>query len=177
MDVLEAIRTRRSIREFLPRPVDRELIESVVGDAARAPPPFAGEVPWTFNVVEGVEQIADLGAQALHYAREQHAGEPGWEWVDRPDFKVFWNAPAVIVISGRLADCARAGQNLMLSAHGRGLGACWVGSPLSWLATSEAKLELSIPNSLTPGAALCLGYPARVPPPPDLAAPPIIWAS
>ena len=51
-------------------PVDRDLIESVIWDAAQAPPPFSGQVPWTFNVIEGVERIATLGARAMEHARD-----------------------------------------------------------------------------------------------------------
>ena len=94
----------------------------MIWDAAQAPPPFSGQVPWTFNVVEGVERISAYGDEALQYARDNHPDEPGWEWTDRPGFQVFWGAPALIIISGRVEDCCRAGRCLMLSAHARGPG-------------------------------------------------------
>lgn len=71
MDVIEAIHERRSIRSYALRPVERDLIESVILDAAQAPPPFSGEVPWTFNVVQGVERIAALGTIAMLPADKQ----------------------------------------------------------------------------------------------------------
>jgi nitroreductase len=175
MDVIEAIHTRRSIRAYSPHVVERELIESIIWDAAQAPPPFSGQLPWTFNVVQGVERISGFGDEALRYARDNHPNEPGWEWTDRPDFEVFWGAPALIIISGRVEDCCRAGQNLMLSAHARGLGTCWVGSPMLWLRTAPAKAKLSVPPELMPIAALCLGIPAAIPDAPPRKRPPIIW--
>ena len=175
MDVIEAIHSRRSIRSYDSRPVQRSLIESIVSDAAWAPPPVSGQTPWTFNVIEGVERLSIFGAMAKRYAADHHPDEPGWGWTTRDDFKVFWDAPVVIVISGRVEDCCRAGQNLMLSAHARGLGTCWVGAPMLWLKTSEAKEALAIPASLTPASALCLGYPRVVPPPPPRTPAPIIW--
>ena len=178
MEVIEAIHSRRSIRSYDRRPVVRELIESVIWDAAQAPPPFSGEVPWTFNVVQGIERIAALGATAMAFARAHHrAGEPGTSWIERPGFKIFWDAPALVVISGRVEDCCRAGQNVMLSAHARGLGTCWVGSPMLWLRTDQAKADLAIPPDLTPVAALCLGYPAAIPQTPPRQRPPIIWTT
>jgi Nitroreductase family len=51
MDVIEAIHSRRSVRVYSAQPVERELIEDLIWDAAQAPPPFAGQVPWTFNVI------------------------------------------------------------------------------------------------------------------------------
>ena len=175
MDVIEAIHTRRSIRAYEARPVARALIEAVILDAAQAPPPVSGQAPWTFNVIEGAERIAAYGAEAKQYAAAQHPDEPGWGWSERDDFQVFWDAPVLIVISGRLEDCCRAGQVLMLSAHARGLGTCWVGAPMLWLRTDAAKAALAIPPALTPISALCLGYPAVVPAAPPRAPPPIIW--
>jgi nitroreductase len=116
-----------------------------------------------FNVVEGVERISAYGDEALAYARKTHPDEPGWEWTNRPGFQVFWGAPALVIISGPVGDCCRAGQNLMLSAHARGLGTCWVGSPMLWLRTASAKAKLRIRAELIPACAFCLGYPAGIP--------------
>jgi nitroreductase len=178
MDVITAIHGRRSVRSYDPRPVPRDLIESMIKDAAQAPPPFRGQVPWAFNVIEGVERIASCGTRALDYARAHRPPDkPGWDWVERPGFKVFWDAPAVIIISGPVDDCCRAGQNLMLSAHARGLATCWVGSPMLWLGTHEVRTELKIPARLAPVAVLCLGYAAAAPEPIVRDMPPIIWTS
>jgi nitroreductase len=175
MDVIEAIYKRRSVRSYEPEPVERDLIESLILDASQAPPPFRGQSPWVFNVVEGVQRIAAYGARAREHARKHHPDEPGWDWLERPDFKIFWDAPALIIISGPIGDCCRAGQNLMLSAHARGLGTCWVGSPMLWLNTSEAKSQLGISANLAPIAVLCLGYPAAAPEAVIREKPSIIW--
>jgi nitroreductase len=175
MDAIEAIHTRRSIRSYLSRPVENGLIEEIIWDAAQAPPPFSGRVPWTFNVLQGVERISSYGDEALQYARDNYPDGPEWEWRNRPGFQVFWGAPVVIIISGPVEDCCRAGQNLMLSAHARGLGTCWVGSPMLWLRTEPTKAKLRIPAELTPVCAFCLGYPALIPEAPQRGRPTIIW--
>lgn len=175
MDVLEAIHGRRSVRSYEARPVPRELIDSIIVDAAQAPPPHRGMVPWTFTVIEGAERIAAYGERAMTYAREHRPAGPGWDWIERPGFKIFWQAPVVVIISGPVGDCNRAGQNFMLSAHARGLGSCWVGSPMLWLSTPEVRAELKIPSDLAPVAVLCLGYPADVPEAIVRKRPPIVW--
>ena len=175
MDVIAAIHGRRSVRSYDPRPVERELIEAVIDDAAQAPPAFRGLVPWAFNVVQGVERIAAYGARAMDHARAHRRDESDSSWLDRPGFKIFWDAPVIIIISGPDGDCCRAGQNLMLSAHARGLGTCWVGSPMLWLNTPEVRAELGIPSTLTPVAVLCLGYPAAFPEAVPREKPLIIW--
>jgi len=177
MEVIEAIHTRRAVRSYLPTPVAPELIEQVIWDAAQAPPPVSGQTPWTFVVVEGLERIVAFGDEAKRYARDNHPDGPGWGWAERPDFKVFWDAPTLIIICGRSEDCARAGTNLMLSAHARGLGTCWVGAAMLWLATAKARSDLGIPPGREPAAVLCLGYPAATPTAQARARPEIIWSN
>ena len=175
MDTIEAIHSRRSIRVYVPKPVERDLIEDVIYDAAQAPPPFSGQIPWTFNVIQGIDRIAELGQRAMEYARAHDTGDARLSAINRPGFDIFWSAPVLVVISGEPSDCCRAGQNLMLSAHARGLGTCWVGSPMPWLRTDVAKSELQIPAGQTPVVAMCLGYPHSTPASPPRVDPPIIW--
>lgn len=182
MDAIEAIRGRRSVRDYLPRPVGRQLIEEIVKDATTAPwTPISAPEPWVFNVIEGRGRIADHGERALRYARENRPQLDGYRWADQPGFSVFHNAPVVVLISGKtgnpfaLEECTRAGQILTISAHARGLATCWVGSPNLWLRDSAVRLELRIPEGFEPHAAFTLGYPASAPAPPAAFEPRIIW--
>ena len=183
METIEAIHGRRSIRDYEPRGVPRELIELVLLDAAQAPtPPVSGNQPFVFVVIEGLTRVSECGALALRFARENRQPGPAYDWVERADFSVFFNAPAVVVICGfddgygqAPQDCNRAGQNLMLSAHARGLGTCWVGSPMQWLRDPEICADLGVPVSYRPHAAFTLGYPASVPPSKSRHAQRTIW--
>jgi nitroreductase len=127
-------------------------------------------------------RIADIGEHAKQYAREHRPDAVGYSWADRSDFKVFLGAPVVIVISGHadncqsIQDCNRAGQNLMLSAHARGLGSCWVGAPMLWLRSPETRKNLDIAEAFEPFAATTLGYAASVPPSHSRERPEIVWA-
>ncbi len=50
-----------------------------------------------------------------------------------PEFSIFWGAPTLIVIQGVAGspvariDCVLAAENLLLAAHARGLGSCYMG--------------------------------------------------
>lgn len=174
MDAIEAIRTRRSVRSFEPRQVPRASIEALVADAASAPYSFVNlPEPWLFTVIRGQARIAAYGERAKAYARAHRPRLANYEWADRPDFLIFHGAPAVIIISGpgqaswAQGDCDRAGQNLSLSAHARGLATCWVGSPMLWLRDPETLGELRIPDGFVPHAVFALGYPAAIPAPPE----------
>ena len=171
MDTIEAIHTRRSIRRYETRPVPRALIEDILFDAAQAPaPPVSGGEPFLFTVIQGAARIAECDRRALLYAREHRPAGAGYDWTMRDDFSVFFGAPVVILISGlrnehgqALQDCNRAGQNLMLSAHARGLGTCWVGSPMLWMRDAATRAEFAIPDGYDPVAVFTLGYPADAP--------------
>jgi len=176
MDAIEAIHTRRAIRDYAAAEPGRAVIEDLIWDAAQTPPPFAGQVPWTFNVIQGRARVAACGELAMQYARDHRPDGPGWIWLDRADFKAFWNAPAVVIISGPVEDCCRAGQTLLIAAHARGLGACWVGAPALWLRSPEAKAELGIPPALTPVCAICVGYAAATPAAAPRGRPQIVWS-
>lgn len=62
-----------------------------------------------------------------------------------------------------------------IAAHARGLGTCWVGSPLLWLNDAEVKTELAIPPDHTPYAAFTLGHPNTTPPASRREPPMIMW--
>src|SRR6266853_3488537 len=99
MDTVTAIHTRRSIRDYEKRGVGREVIADILWDAAQAPTtPVSG--PFLFHVIEGAARIADLGERAKQCARGHRPDAADHSWADRPDFKVFLDAPVVIVISG-----------------------------------------------------------------------------
>ena len=183
MDTIAAIYGRRSIRDYEPRRVPRPLIEAILRDAAQAPtPPVSGEAPFVFIVIEGLERIAEYGAAALAFARQHRRPGTASDWVEKPGFLVFFNAPAVVIVCGfddgygqAIQDCSRAGQNLMLSAHARALGTCWVGSPMQWLRDPATSASLGVPAGYTPHAAFTLGYPANVPGANPRGMPQIIW--
>jgi len=107
---LKAIRTWRSVRSYSTRSPEWDVIEQVIWDPAQAPRPRRGQVPWTFNMFEGVDRISGYGDRAKRYAGDNHPDEPGWEWTETPDFEVFWGAPVLIVVSGRIEDSCRAGE-------------------------------------------------------------------
>jgi nitroreductase len=181
MDTIAAIHTRRSIRDYEKWNVERKIITDILWDAAQAPTtPVSG--PFLFHVIEGVARIADFGERAKQYAREHRPDAVGYSWADRSDSEVFLNAPMVIVISGHadnsesIQDCNRAGQNLVLSAHARGLGSCWVGAPMLWLRSPGTRKELGIAKAFEPFAAFTLGYAASVPPSHSRERPEIVWA-
>jgi len=182
MNVIEAIHGRRSVRAYRVEPLARTLIDDLIWAAAQAPtPPISGDHAWAFCVIEGRDRVAAYGLRAKQYAREHQPADRPWTWTERPGFEVFWGAPAVVVICAARGnpeapfDCCRAGQNLVLAAHARGLGSCWVGAPMPWLNSAGVAEELGLPSGFEPSVAVILGHPGEQPVGEPRARPTVTW--
>lgn len=186
MELIQAIRERRTIRKFKPDPVSRELVEKLIVESMWAPSAMNTQ-PWKFIVLtgeaknrliaiaEGCIEKLDLRMQSL-FNDKMRAFVRGY-------FKDFGGAPAVVALLSHLppepvyqksslySSCA-AMQNFLLLAHEAGLGACWMTGPL-WV--EQAVVEyLGYPEwglvGLTP-----LGWPDQTPPVPPRKATIVEW--
>jgi len=139
---MESIRTRKSIGKVKPDPIDKEQIEVLLELATRAPNHHHTE-PWRFNVMMGGgrrhlgEAYTDIALEKL-----EHPSEEQKEAVAHAQQAKAERAPVVIAVAvsfrsedeieqkeDRAATHA-AIQNILLGAHGMGLGAIWrTGAP------------------------------------------------
>jgi nitroreductase len=183
MDVMEAIYSRRSVREYTGEPVEHVVIERLI-DAAVQAPSAVNEQPWHFTVVEDQQKLDAIskGAKAhLLAAPEQELPSRLREMLGNPEFQIFYHAPVLILISVRrngpwaVEDCALAAQNLMLAARAQGLGTCWIGFAQGWLQTSEGKTALGLPAACLPVAPIIVGRPISIPPQVSRRHPQVCW--
>ena len=184
MDTLKAICDRRAVREYTQQSIDKLTLQSLIEAAIQAPSAMNLQ-PWSFVVIAGRERLSRLSAEAKgHLLASMTPGSPLERFKDRltdPSFDIFYGAPALIVISatsselGAGEDCALAAQNLMLAAHAKGLGTCWIGFARAWLNEPTAKGEFHIPLSHAPVAPIVVGHPTRQPEPHGRRAPTITW--
>lgn len=158
MDVLEAIKGRRSIRAFKNQDVPEEIIKKLI-EAARWAPSAGNIQPWEFVIVRKPETKRRLAAAALSQTFIEEA-------------------PVVIVVCANenrsmqgygmrgktlycIQDTAAAAQNILLTAYSLGLGACWVGA----FREEEAREILKVPHGVRPVAIIPVGYPDETPMP------------
>jgi nitroreductase len=140
MEVLDAIMTRQMVPGVKQEPAPpREIIEKLLAAAVRAPNHFLNQ-PWRFTVITG-EARNELGAVFEQSLREQMKDEPDPKKVEgqaMAERNKLLRAPVVIAVGVKqdasneripafenLAATAAATQNLLLAAHGLGLGAYW----------------------------------------------------
>jgi len=101
MDLREAIYGRRAMREFLRKPVERSVIESLI-DAAIQAPSAVNEQPWTFAVVRDQRILDQLSAESKTHMLRFHPGireSEHFHLLNDPHFQIFYHAPVLIVIS------------------------------------------------------------------------------
>ena len=152
MDVFEAIRKRSSVRRFLDKPIEKDVLDAVL-DAARLAPSASNRQEWRFIVVEDSMLRKRLGKAANG---QVFVGE----------------APAVVVAcavtSGHAMSCGQqsypidvaiALDHVSLAAVECGLGTCWIGA----FDAEKVKEVLGIPEGIKLVALMPIGYPAPEP--------------
>jgi iodotyrosine deiodinase len=72
---------RRSVRDFAPRPVPRQLIETAIMTAASAPS-GANQQPWTFVAINDADAKRAIRLAAEEEERAFYAGRAPEEWLD-----------------------------------------------------------------------------------------------
>jgi nitroreductase len=154
--MLEILQRRRSVRQFLPQPVEKEKIEQLIEAALRAPS-SRGRNPWEFVVVTETERLRALSRAKPHGA-EFLAG-----------------APLAVVVAADpqrcdvwVEDCAIAAILLQLTAVSLGLGSCWVQirlRPHGDDRTAEAYVReiVELPEHLAVDCIIGIGYPVEPP--------------
>lgn len=133
MDVDAAIRSRRSVGTVSSDPIDRDTIADLLTSATMAPTHHLRQ-PWRFIVLRGDSRMAVGRAHARAFVRSNPECAPT---LGEREAHRLMRAPVVIAVIvrhttddavGRREDrdaVAAATQNLLLAAHGRGLGAIW----------------------------------------------------
>jgi nitroreductase len=184
MDLMDAIFHRRATRDFTQAPVDDEAIRFVIAAAIQAPNAMNRQ-PWSFAVVTDPEILDRCARRAkAHVLASLSPGSPLAHYrahLAAREFHIFYNAPALIVISATAPDpmatqdCCLAAENLMLAAHASGLGTCWIGFAEPWLRQPEGRNELGLPSHHLPVAPIIIGHPRITPPAQPRRDPDIRW--
>jgi len=159
MEILEAIKTRRSVRRYKTTPIDDKALELIL-EAARWAPSWKNSQCWRFIVVRDSKVKREL----VSAIPETNRGRNGVE-----------NAPVAIVACAELGktgyvndelvtdkgdywymfDTALAMQNMVLAAHSLGLGTVYIG----WFDSKKVASILGVPEGFKVVTMTPLGYP------------------
>jgi len=149
MDILDVIRTRRSIRRFTAGPVSEEDINRIL-EAGRWAPSASNNQPWKFIVLRSSE------------VRKKLAATLAWgKFLSQAVLGI-----AVVIDEAAsthaVEDGAAATQNMLLESHSLGLGACWIGTYGSPHEASARKV-LNVPEDERLLSVIAIGRPAEAP--------------
>jgi coenzyme F420-0:L-glutamate ligase/coenzyme F420-1:gamma-L-glutamate ligase len=187
-NVTDAIRNRRSIRRFSPKPVPEKTLQEVL-DAARWAPSLHNAQPWRFSVLtETSTKKALAEAMAKTWVEDSIRKKVPAELAEKRakrSVERFTRAPVVLVACVTMTEMPEhadknekeierdlaiqslgaAIQNMLLAASANGLGGCW------WCAPAFCKRVvrevLRLPESYEPHALVTMGYPDERPETPE----------
>ena len=152
MDVFDAIFTRRSIRRYSEKEIERETVDKIIQTGMYAPS-AVNKQPWHFIVFRDQETCKAI--------IEVH-----------PNASMLKGAKAAILIcydetlqhdvGYGPVDCSAATQNMLLAAHALDLGACWVGVYPRENRIASLKTIFNLPREIIPFAIISLGYPDEI---------------
>jgi len=156
MSFYDLILSRRSIRQFRPEPVSRDILEKLI-NAAHLAPSAANRQPLEFVAVDEqkiVKQIFPCLKWAAYIAPEGNP-KPGQE----PAAYIITLANTELSKSGYEWDVGAAVENMILTALEDGIGSCWLVS----VDREKVSEILNIPEKYKIDSVLALGYPAEAP--------------
>jgi len=154
-EVLECIKTRRSIKKYKSTPVQKELLEKILEAGTYAPTGRNMQTPVIIAVTDKSmrDRLSALNAKILGTNSDP-----------------FYNAPCVLVVladrsvlkTTYVNDGSLVMGNMMLAAHSLGLGSCWIHRAKEMFETEEGAAilrELGISGDLVGIGNCIVGYP------------------
>ena len=173
----DELRSRRSIRKYLQKPIPKQLFSEVLEAAGWAPSAHNAQ-PWRFIVLTEMSSKRKLSTVMAEAWAEDVAkdGQKIDEATMSAKVERFATAPVLILACFTMEDMHKqpdqkrqnverdlaleslgaAIQNLLLTAHTKGLGACWFCAPA--FCTERVRNILKIPPEVDPAALIVMGY-------------------
>ncbi len=148
MDVFEAIRTRRSIRKYKDKKIEKEKLDKIL-EGGRLSLSANNQQPYCFvvvndpSIIEKVSSACNQDWQAPSMIITCAFPEKAWI---RDDGEEIWKVDVAIALS-----------NIVLTAWEEGLGTCWIAA----FRENELKKVLGIPEDVRVVSLTTLGYPAE----------------
>ena len=178
MELLEAVMNRRSVRKYKEDPVPREVLEQLLETACWAPS-AENLQPWYFVALTKPEDIwllqetMERVSEAMKpHLEELYPRHPRIVNEVTGFLRRLGGAPVYVlaflqqdygpVRDSMLESTAAAIQNLLLAAHEKGLGTCWVNAATG-LGFGPALRELFAPEKGEFVSLVTLGYPEQTP--------------
>lgn len=167
MDIITCISERRSGRAYTDEPVTDEVLDELIRLGTLAAT-GSNTQPWGFVILKNKAEIDEWSDKTKQHLKTHLDDFPHLKqyesWFGNEDFNVFNHASRVLVIYGSSQaryheyDCTLAASNIMLAAHSKGIGTCWIGFAEHMLDTVEFKNRYNVPEEFRLVCPMSLGY-------------------
>lgn len=149
MKIQDALINRRSIRKYTNQKISADHINTILKAAMYAPSAMNSQA-WHFIVIDSKEVLLNT-LKSIPYA------------------EMLKQSAAAILVCGDsavekneswlLQNCSAAIQNILLSAHGLGIGSCWIAIHGMDEVYKNIKNQFDLPDNIVPVSLISLGYP------------------
>ena len=158
--MLDLLKTRRSIRRFKDREIEKEKVDMIL-KAGLLSPSSRGRRPWEFIVVNDKQLLETLSSSREHGSQFLAGAPLAIVVIADPDVCDEW-----------VEDASIAAIIMQVTAHWMGLGSCWIQARKRYRANDEKtedyiKRSLGIPEKYNVECIIALGYKDEDKPPHD----------
>lgn len=151
--MVDLIRSRKSVRDFTGEKVSDETLECLVA-AGMSAPSAVNVQPWSFVIVTDKARLADMAAKLPYAKMLDKAGSAiivcGIPGKDAQFAKKFW-----------VQDCSAATENILLAAHALGLGAVWTAVYPEEDRIATVRAACGLPEGVIPLNVIPVGVPTK----------------
>jgi nitroreductase len=145
---LDFVFRRRSIRQYLDKPVPAEDVRALL-EAGMAAPTASNLKPWHFICVDERLKLAELAVTHPYGGMLENAAL-GIAVCGDPAVSSWW-----------VQDCTAATENILLAVTALGLGAVWIGCHTKPEREGAVRKVLGIPERIGVLSLISIGYPAE----------------
>lgn len=149
MDTIEALVTRRSIRKYKDRKIEKDKLDIILKSAMYAP--------------------SAMNLQAWHYVVIDDRNILEETIKSIPHAELLRQTPTAILVCGdaetekndswMIQNCSAVIQNILLAAHGLGIGSCWIAIHGMEEVVKNVSEQFKLPENVVPISLITLGYP------------------
>lgn len=174
-ETVQTLLSRRAIRRYQARPIERSILETIV-ECARYAPTAMNTQPCKFIMVTEPEFRNQLAAKAKQLGQAfaegvKNSNPERYEIISKRFSElsdpVLYGAPAILFIAGKgdwgPSSAALAAGNAMNAAKSLGLGSCWIGMAIGLDQDPEVRKAFQLNDDEHLLSTIILGYPDEEP--------------
>jgi nitroreductase len=154
MEIMDLIKSRRSIRRFQQKQIDEETLIALV-DCGRLAPSGSNLQPLEFVIINNKTQVDNIFNNIKWAAYITPEGDPPEG--SRPVGYIVVLVNTEVRSERYEFDIGSAVENIILAALGKGIASCWIAN----FKPKKISEILELPDKIKPIVVIALGYPAH----------------